>query len=262
MREITLELVFRDGSTPVVKEARAQKFEVIQGEDVRVNFKSYQEDGAPKDLTGITLALGISRDPGGDAQIYGYPVLADVDSAADGDAHALIYDGDLAGYKPATFFVSVYAYEGSTDWQPLPQSKMKLLPSSAKPSNVLFPRGPAMQLIGVPAVAEGDVDAVFTLSDIDPRTFVWKRRKRGVLTFTEASGLDYQDVDLTALGLSAGGYSINLTTYNAEAESGVGARAVPRDGDAAYPAGPAATGFRVKLDAAADCKVIYIVEAL
>lgn len=270
----TLKAVVRDGSTPRTSRTTQQPLELAQFTAGHFLVEYVNEDGSPHSLVYDTPLHAVRLHPT-DAE----PVISlqgtvlDVDpdgEPADNWARFDLVPGHWDGVAPR-----LYGHEGvlliggdPDDRVPvIPYSTWKTLPAAVHPGDDIEvpeaqaalaqgPRGEQGPPGDLPDAVAADADAVLSLEDADTPT--WKRRSRGVLTFT-TGGAIYQDVDLTGLGFTENGYDVQLTVFQAAADGEVRAFVVPSSG--AYP-DLSAAGFRVQLVDAADCKVFYRAEAL
>ena len=154
MRFIDVELVFRDGSTPIAKYPESQIVTVSRGEDVTLRMSCFNEDGSVRDITGHTFTLGIASDA---AAVVGLVSrLGSIHDAAGGIAYAVINDDDTSTLIARTYYLSVLVSDGS-EWQPLPLSPMVLLPTAALLPVAVTTAGGDTTLIGVPALVAGKV---------------------------------------------------------------------------------------------------------
>jgi lysophospholipase L1-like esterase len=134
MHNVNLDLVFLDGSTPVVKRQVDQTLSVTRGEDVTVKLSCYNEDGSRRNLAGHTLVLGATSDPFGKKPLTGFPRSATVSDATGGAASVVMTDVDIDTYGGNGFFVSVWANDGASDWQPMIQGRVRVAGTSALPT--------------------------------------------------------------------------------------------------------------------------------
>jgi hypothetical protein len=276
-----LKAVVKDGSTPVASKPTVQPVELSQFTAGHFLVEYVNEDGSAHSLVYDTPLHAVRFRPTDDEPAISLQgSVLDVDDEgepADNWARFELVPGHWTDVPPRMYgHQGVLLIGGDPDDHVIvvPHSTWKTTPAAVHPGDdVQVPdtqaplaqgpqgdqgeQGPAGEF-EFPEVSAADVDAVLVPTDEDPVAYAWKRRARGVLTFTEGGAL-YQDVDLTGLGFTEDNYEVHLSVFQAEDDGPVTARVVPSSG--AYPT-LAADGFRVRLVDAANCKVFYRVEAL
>jgi len=156
MREIPLELIFREG-TPVVKKPTPLKLVISKGEDVEFILNCSQQTGTVRPIAGHTFQLGLSWDKAGAAPLPGMPRLGEIRSADDGVAFAILNDGDIVDVKAGTIlFLNVYVHDGARDWQPMLQAKVEIVGSAAMPGGEPTSAGPGLPIVGYITVDTAD----------------------------------------------------------------------------------------------------------
>jgi hypothetical protein len=271
-----LKAVVKDGSTPSTSTPTVQPIELAQFTAGYFLVEYVNEDGSAHSLVYDTPLHAVRFHPTDSAPAISLQgSVLDVDDEgdpADNWARFELVPGHWTDVPPRMYgHEGVLLIGGDPDDRVVvvPHSRWKTTSAAAHPGDdVSVPESQAALAQGpqgeqgppgdLPEVAAADVDAVLVPASVTPDDYAWKRRKRGVLTFTEGGAL-YQDVDLSGLGFTDNGYEVTLTVFQAEEDGEVRARVVPSSG--AYP-DLSASGFRVLLVDAADCKVFYRAEVL
>jgi hypothetical protein len=225
---LDLELVFRDGSTPVTLEPYAQLTRVNRGEDTTFRLTCKGSDTTAYDLTDCTVILSITSDAAGELELINR--AGEVTDDVGGIAEVVLDAADTSGLAARTYYLSVAVVDGGITWYPLPRSPMTLLPASPIiPAEFTTADGDQL-LIGL--ASGGSVGQVPVLASTSPRALGWEDLPEASAGTVSSVGLTVPDI-LSVSGspiTESGTLAVSLATQSANR-----VLAGPTSGGAATP---------------------------